>query len=59
MYYLEFEKMSEAIYYEKKMKKWSRAKKLAFFRKEYDKLHDLAKCRNESSSDNFEKLQKQ
>ena len=52
-YYKEFYKMSEAIYYEKKLKKWSKVKKEAFFAKQWERLHELAKCRNASKSENF------
>jgi len=52
-YYLMFDDIREAISYEKKIKKWSKAKKDAFFLKQWDKLRELAKCRNKTSSDNY------
>jgi len=49
-YYLEFDKMSEAIFYEKRLKKWSKAKKEAFFKREWDLLRELSKCKKNNSN---------
>ncbi len=54
-YYLVFDDITEAILIEKKLKKWSRGKKVAFFEKEWEKLHNLAKCQNTSSHENNKK----
>jgi len=43
VFYAEFIDINIAIQYEKKIKKWSRAKKEALIKGEYDKLPDLAK----------------
>ena len=57
-HYLEYNTMSEAIYDEKKLKKWSRAKKVAYFKKQWTKLHKLARCLNNSSYTNYEESEK-
>jgi len=49
LHYLTFTYIGEAIYWEKRLKKWSRVKKKAFFEKNWLILHEQAKCRNESS----------
>jgi putative endonuclease len=43
----------EAIILEKKIKGWSKAKKVAFIEQNWIRLHELSKCKNNSSSDNF------
>ena len=43
VYYAEFTDISIAIDFEKKIKKWSRAKKEALINEEYEKLPNLAK----------------
>ena len=43
VYYAEFTDIRMAIEYEKKLKKWSRAKKEALINEEYDALPNLAK----------------
>ena len=50
--YLTFKYIHEAIEVEKKLKKWSRAKKLAYFQKDIATLHEKAACRNETSHKN-------
>ena len=45
VYYCEFTDINFAIDIEKKIKKWSRAKKEALINEEYDKLPNLAKKR--------------
>lgn len=49
LHYCGFASIKEAIFYEHKIKKWSRAKKHAFFKKDWKNLHEQAKCRNKSS----------
>ena len=48
-----FNDVHQAIYFEKKIKKWSAAKKLALANGEFDKLKLLSQCRNESHAMNF------
>jgi len=43
----------QAITLEKKIKGWSRAKKEALINKYWDKLHELSKCKNETSHEKF------
>jgi putative endonuclease len=43
----------EAINYEKQLKRWTKAKKLALINNDIDLLHDLAKCRNDKSQLNY------
>ena len=50
--YLTFLYINDAIYFEKKVKKWSRAKKEAFFCKDLDTLHKAAACKNNTSHKN-------
>ncbi|PNQ73121.1 hypothetical protein C1T31_09025 [Hanstruepera neustonica] len=49
----EFNDAEQAIFFEKKIKKWSAKKKLALANKEYDLLQLLAQCRNETHSKNL------
>lgn len=56
-YYLNFDNINDAIQIEKKLKKWSRAKKEAFFKKDWKTLHEKAKCKNATSHEyNSKKL---
>ena len=48
----EFSDVLQAIYFEKKIKKWSGKKKLALAIGQYDVLQLLAECRNTTHSDN-------
>ncbi len=41
-----FNDVDQAIYFEKKIKKWSRVKKLALAKGDFDMLQILAECRN-------------
>jgi len=45
---IEFSSPTEAIAAEKKIKKWSHAKKLAFINEDWNNLKDLAKRKNTS-----------
>ena len=47
----EFNDVSQAIYFEKKIKKWSAKKKYALAKGDYDLLQILSECRNASHSD--------
>jgi len=52
IWHQEFIQFAQAEYFEKKIKKWSRAKKQALAHDKYDKLPSLAECQNESHSKN-------
>mgnify|MGYP005817565265 CR=1 FL=1 len=45
-FYQEFNDVLQAIFYEKKLKGWSRAKKKALIEGDFDRLRVLAECRN-------------
>ncbi|TXE06736.1 GIY-YIG nuclease family protein [Gelidibacter salicanalis] len=45
-FYQEFNDVLQAIFYEKKLKGWSRAKKKALIEGDFDRLQILAECRN-------------
>ncbi|WP_339702400.1 GIY-YIG nuclease family protein [Algoriphagus aquimarinus] len=49
----EFQEIKEAIAFEKQIKGWGRRKKLAMINDEWDKLKELAECKNETSHKNF------
>jgi len=51
--YLVFDNFHEAIKVEKKLKKWSKAKKEAYFKKDLKSLHELSKCKNVTSHKNY------
>jgi len=55
VYYEEFERIEEAFYREKQIQKWSKSKKEALINKNFDKLHLLAECRNETHFKNYKK----
>ena len=46
----------EAINYEKQLKRWTKAEKLALINSDIDLLHELAKCKNETSHLKYKKL---
>ncbi len=50
IFHQEFNAVEQAIYFEKKLKKWSGQKKLALDNGEFDMLQILAECRNVSHS---------
>ena len=45
-FHQEFNDVLQAIYFEKKIKGWTRAKKLALINNDYDMLQILSECRN-------------
>ena len=45
-----FNDVAQAIYFEKKIKKWSAQKKIALANGDYDMIQILAACRNASHS---------
>jgi len=49
VYYELFQSPPEAIAYEKKLKSWSNAKKTALIEQNWEKLHELSKCKNLTS----------
>lgn len=46
VFYQDFTDPNQAIYFEKKLKKWSKAKKEALIKGDFDMLETLAECRN-------------
>jgi putative endonuclease len=50
-FYQEFTEPNQAIYFEKKLKKWSKVKKEALIKGDFDLLQTLAECRNATHSD--------
>ncbi len=50
----EFNDVNQAIFFEKKIKKWSAKKKRALANGDEGLLHLLAECRNETHSENQE-----
>ncbi|MDW7680837.1 MAG: GIY-YIG nuclease family protein, partial [bacterium] len=49
MYFDEFNNPNDAIDAEKQIKGWSRKKKEALFKRDWERIHELAKCRNVTS----------
>jgi len=49
----EFDRPMKAIKYEKQVKGWTRAKKIALINYDFKLLHELAKCKNETSHTNY------
>ncbi|CAO5016241.1 MAG: GIY-YIG nuclease family protein [Microcystis sp. M015S2] len=48
-----YDHVANAFYREKQVQGWSRAKKMALMRSDWDSLHILAECQNESHYRNF------
>ncbi|MDB9781626.1 GIY-YIG nuclease family protein [Winogradskyella sp.] len=55
IFHQEFRQFEQAEYYEKKIKKWSRSKKLALANEDFELLKDLSICKNETNSENYKK----
>jgi putative endonuclease len=53
VYFEEYSRIDEAFYREKQVQGWSRKKKEALIKGMPEKLHELAKCMNESSHQNY------
>ena len=51
-----FLNVKEAISYEKQIKRWSRKKKEALILSDFNKLHELAACQNDSHFQNIVRL---
>ncbi len=49
VYCKQFNKPIEAIKFEKQIKRWTRAKKNALVLRDFNSLHELAKCMNQST----------
>ncbi|MCX6334062.1 MAG: GIY-YIG nuclease family protein [Bacteroidia bacterium] len=49
----EFDQPMKAIKYEKQVKGWTKAKKTALINYDFKLLHELAKCKNETSHTNY------
>jgi len=54
VYCREFNKPMVAIKYEKQIKGWTRSKKEALIRGDFEELHELAKCQNETTHTNYQ-----
>ncbi|MDQ7916664.1 GIY-YIG nuclease family protein [Mesonia sp. MT50] len=50
VFHQEFKDVQQAIYFEKKIKKWSSKKKQALIHGDFDKLQLLSECRNMTHS---------
>lgn len=48
-----FTNVNQAIAFEKQVKKWSRKKKEAIIKDDWEKLKSLAECKNEASHKNY------
>ncbi|WP_194525031.1 GIY-YIG nuclease family protein [Zobellia roscoffensis] len=46
LYHLQFPKAHQALQFEKQLKGWSRAKKIALMNGKFERLQILAECRN-------------
>jgi putative endonuclease len=55
VYCKQFNSPIQAIKYEKQIKSWSRAKKIALIDHDAKLLHDLARCKNETNHENFKR----
>lgn len=55
IFHQEFMQFDQAKQYEKKIKKWSRRKKLALANENYELLKFLSMCKNETNSKNYKK----
>jgi putative endonuclease len=53
VFYEQLQTPKEAILLEKKIKGWTRAKKEALIARDWQRLHEFAKCKNETSHENF------
>ena len=55
VFYEAFKDVHQAIAFEKKVKGWTRKKKEALIENNWDKLKDLAVCKNNTSHINYKK----
>ncbi len=56
MFVQDFSNPKDAIAAEKQIKSWSRKKKEALFQGDWNKIHELAKCKNSTSHVHLKKL---
>jgi putative endonuclease len=56
VYAEEFERVDEAFEREKQVQGWSHKKKLALINSDWDQLHFLAQCQNDSHYQNFQNV---
>ena len=50
VYCEEFSRIEDAFYREKQIQGWTQKKKLALIQRNFEKLHELSECKNESNS---------
>ena len=50
VYTEEFSRIEDAFYREKQIQGWTRKKKIALIQGNFDKIHELAECKNETNS---------
>ena len=55
IFHQEFMQFNQAELFEKKIKKWSRSKKLALANEDFELLKDLSICKNKTNSENYKK----
>lgn len=55
IFHQEFMQFSQAEIFEKRIKKWSRSKKLALANEDYVLLKDLSICKNKTNSNTYNK----
>jgi putative endonuclease len=53
VYFEEFDRIDDAYYREKQVQNWSKAKKEALIKRDKNRLHELAECRNKTHYKNF------
>ena len=53
VYFEDFQRIDEAFHREKQVQGWSRKKKEALIKSEYNKLHGLAECKNKTHFSNL------
>lgn len=58
VFYSDFNDINQAIAFEKQVKGWNRKKKEALINDEWERLPELAKCRNETSHTRFDSAQR-
>ena len=58
IYWEEYERIDSAFYREKQVQGWSRSKKEALMRGDFDDLHILSECKNASNWKNFRREEK-
>jgi putative endonuclease len=54
IYFEDYDRIDAAFYREKQIQGWSKAKKMALMQRNFNKLHDLAACMNNSHSSRYE-----